>query len=252
MLFLFLIPKNAFIFFLINFYFNIIYDIVPFINNILILLCVFSIIIGTFGALAQKELKKLLAYSSIVNLGYIIIILTTFSAYSTIYCIYYILCYAINLVIFFVIIFSLQKIQNFIEYNLTNLNQLKVLYKIKPLLAFIFLITIFAIAGLPPFGAFYAKYLVLLDLIGVKAYFVTFILLLISIISCFYYIRITKILFFDKTFIISKNENFLIQQNLNTYYFSNIKNKIYQIYFFISFFFIFNILQCFYPFYLLN
>lgn len=252
MLFLFLIPKNAFIFFFINFYFNVIYDLVPYITDILVILCFFSITIGTFGALAQKDIKKLLAYSSIVNLGYIIIILTNFSFYSIIYSIYYILCYAANLLNFFSIIFCLQKIQNYIEYNITNLSQLKILYKIKPILSFILLINIFSIAGLPPFGAFYAKYFILLEMVDTKAYFLVFLILIISILSSFYYIRIIKISFFDKIFTLSKNEIFIIQQNLISSSTKSLKYKMYLTYFLISFFFIFNILQCFYPFYILN
>lgn len=212
-------------------------------NPLISIFAILSILIGTFGALYQKTIKKLLAFSSIVNLGYIIIILTTLSSYSLLYCIGYIFIYLINLVSFFLIIFFLQNIYGFKELSITYISQLSCLFKFKPALSILFAVFIFSIAGLPPFGGFFAKYFILTDLVANHFYLTTLVILLISVLSTFYYIRLIKILFFNKVLIDFSNNSNFFSNNLN---FSRSNNSNLIIYNLILLFFI-NIIVIFYP-----
>jgi NADH-quinone oxidoreductase subunit N len=245
-LFLFLIPKISFIFIFINFYINIFFDLSIYINNFLILFCIISILIGTFGAIMQNNIKKLLAFSSIVNLGYIILILTTITNYSIIYALTYCIIYFINLFSFFFIILITKKILGFQELNLIYISQLSNIFKINPLFAFIISIIIFSIAGLPPFGGFYTKYFILLDLINTKSYLIVLFILLLSVISTFYYIRIIKIIFFNKNLVLNKEYYFNFQNNTLLFNYKN-KNFIFYSLILILILVVLNILICFYP-----
>lgn len=246
MLFLFLIPKISFIFLFINFYLNIFFEISIYLNDILIIFCFLSILIGTFGALIQNTIKKLLAFSSIVNLGYIVLIFTTLTNFSISYSLVYCFIYFLNLFSFFLILILSKKILGFKELNITYISQLSNLYKINPILGCLFAIIIFSIAGLPPFGGFYTKYFILLDLINVKLYFIVLFILLLSVISTFYYIRIIKIIFFNRSLII--NTNYFNEFQNNTLFFNSKNiNLIFFLLNILIFFILSNILICFYP-----
>jgi NADH-quinone oxidoreductase subunit N len=194
----------------------------------------------------QNNIKKLLAFSSIVNLGYIILILTTVTNYSIIYAITYCIIYFINLFSFFFVILITKKILGFQELNLVYISQLSNIFKINPAFAFIISIIIFSIAGLPPFGGFYTKYFILLDLINIKAYFVVLFILLLSVISTFYYIRIIKIIFFNKNLVLNKEYYFNFQNNTLLFNYKN-KQHIFHCLTLILVLIILNILLCFYP-----
>jgi NADH-quinone oxidoreductase subunit N len=194
----------------------------------------------------QNNIKKLLAFSSIVNLGYIILILTTITNYSIIYALTYCIIYFINLFSFFFIILITKKILGFQELNLIYISQLSNIFKINPLFAFIISIIIFSIAGLPPFGGFYTKYFILLDLINTKSYLIVLFILLLSVISTFYYIRIIKIIFFNKNLVLNKEYYFNFQNNTLLFNYKN-KNFIFYSLILILILVVLNILICFYP-----
>ena len=244
--FLFLIPKASFIFILINFYYNVFANAIITINSLFIFLAVLSILVATFCALMQKTIKKLLAFSSIVNVGYLLLLITTFSAYSIIYIISYLIVYFLNLITFFIFLLTLKKIVGYYEINITYISQLSNLFKINPLISISLAISIFSIAGLPPFGGFYTKYFILIDLINNKYYTVVIILLLLSIVSTFYYIRIIKILFFNKN--LNNNLNYYLNYNNNTIIMNKKNvNTIYCILIIGFSLIIVNIFLCFYP-----
>jgi NADH-quinone oxidoreductase subunit N len=246
MLFLFLIPKISFIFIFINLYLNVFFEISIYLNNFLILFCFLSIVIGSLGALMQHNIKKLLAFSSIVNLGYILLIFTTITNYSIVYGICYCIVYFLNLFSFFFLIIILKKIVGVKELNLTYISQLSNIFKINPIFAFLISIIIFSIAGLPPFGGFYTKYFILLDLVNVKLYFVVLLILILSVISTFYYVRIIKTIFFNKN--LSKNNSYFLDFQNNTLLYTNKNiNLIFYTLNIVLFLVFINVILCFYP-----
>jgi len=79
-----------------------------------------------------------------------------------------------------------------------NINELSGLSKNNPVLAFGFLIILFSLAGIPPLAGFFAKFYVFMAVLEVKMYMLAVIGLLTTVISAFYYLRIIKIIYFDK------------------------------------------------------
>lgn len=187
------IPKASLIFFLLRFidlFFNQIGDW----YLIFILSSVLSIFIGTFGALFQFKIKRLIAYSAIGHIGFIILGLSSFTYINYIASIFYIFIYVFLNLGFFAILIVLRK-QNWLE--IKTIFDLTVLSKNNKILSVFLALNLFSIAGIPPLMGFFSKLFILNVLILNEFYFSTFIILILSVISVFYYIRLIKLLFFD-------------------------------------------------------
>ena len=91
-------------------------------------------------------------------------------------------------------ILMMKRENNFLE----NINDLSGLSKNHPLLALSFLITLFSLAGIPPLAGFFAKFYIFMAVIESKMYVLAIIGLLTTVVSAFYYLRIVKIIYFDK------------------------------------------------------
>jgi NADH-quinone oxidoreductase subunit N len=163
--------------------------------------------------LAQRSIKRFLAFSSIVNLGYLLILLSTLSAYNIVFAFAYLISYFINLIVLFILILLLNKFTGYKELKITEINQLSNIFKTNPVIAILFAIVLFSIGGLPPFGGFYTKYFILVDLANNSLFFIIFLMLILSIVSTFYYIRIIKIIFFNKELLDNKTEFYYKNQN---------------------------------------
>jgi NADH-quinone oxidoreductase subunit N len=79
-----------------------------------------------------------------------------------------------------------------------NINELSGLSKNHPMLAFSFLIILFSLAGIPPMAGFFAKFYIFMEVINVKMYYLAIIGLITTVVSAFYYLRIIKIIYFDR------------------------------------------------------
>jgi proton-translocating NADH-quinone oxidoreductase chain N len=164
---------------------------------------VFSIFLGTFFSLRQKRLKRLLVYSSIAQVGFIVssCSLNTFGGFSS--SLFYICVYMItSLVIWgFFLSFHYNQYQFFSFYNNTVsslfLTTFSGLYKYNIFWSVCCALSLFSIAGIPPLTGFIAKLFVLFYLIDSSYIFTSVLIILISSVSVFYYIRVIKILFFE-------------------------------------------------------
>lgn len=187
------IPKASLIFFLLRFidlFFNQIGDW----YLIFILSAILSIFIGTLGAIFQFKIKRLIAYSAIGHIGFIILGLSSFTYINYIASVFYIFIYvALNLG-FFSILIALRK-HNWLEVK--TIFDLSVLSKNNKILSVFLALNLFSIAGIPPLMGFFSKLFILNVLILNEFFFSTFIILILSVIGVFYYIRLIKILFFD-------------------------------------------------------
>lgn len=187
------IPKVSLIFFFIRF-------IDLYLNEIgnwyliFIISAILSIFIGTFGAIFQFKLKRLIAYSAIGHIGFIILGLSSFTYINYISSIFYIFIYVSLNLCFFAILIALRK-QNWLE--IKTIFDLNVLSKNNKILSVFLALNLFSIAGIPPLMGFFSKLFILNVLILNEFFFSTFIILILSVISVFYYIRLIKILFFD-------------------------------------------------------
>ena len=187
------VPKVAGLAVLIKFMF------IPFSNilsewqTIIIFISIASMILGAIAAIGQKNIKRLLAYSSIGHVGYALAGVATGNVSGYQSAIVYISIYVIMNIGIFSCLFLLKKDGEYKE----NISDLSGVSKKHPLLAISFLIILFSLAGIPPLGGFFAKFYVFSAVIEQKMYALAIIGLLTTVISAFYYLKIIKIIYFD-------------------------------------------------------
>ncbi|MCA0403700.1 MAG: NADH-quinone oxidoreductase subunit N, partial [Proteobacteria bacterium] len=166
---------------------------------LLITMALLSTGLGNLLAVSQTNIKRLLAYSAISHAGYVLfgIIAGTSEGYSA--ALYYILIYALMSAAAFGLITLLSR--NNIE--IEAVEDLRGLNKRNPWLAFMMLIVMFSMAGVPPTVGFFTKLLVLKALVDVHLTWVAILGLIFAVIGAYYYLRIVKVMYFDD----AKEEN---------------------------------------------
>jgi NADH-quinone oxidoreductase subunit N len=157
----------------------------------------FSILFGAIGGLFQIKLKRLFAYSTIANVGFILLGFSLFNLIGCFSAFFYLFFYIIFLITFFSILLCLKRSNNSIE--LKKISDLKNLFIINPTLSLIFALTLFSFAGIPPLAGFFIKMFLFFSLLTNQLFFISIFLILVSGISCFYYIRLIKIMFFSNS-----------------------------------------------------
>ena len=191
------VPKVAGLAVLIKFMF------IPFSNiltewqTIIIFISIASMILGAIAAIGQKNIKRLLAYSSISHIGYALAGVATgvISGYQS--AIVYITIYVIMNIGAFSCLYLLKKDGEYKE----NISDLSGISKKQPILAFSFLVILFSLAGIPPLGGFFAKFYIFTSVLEQKMYALAIIGLLTTVISAFYYLKIIKTIYFDDSLI---------------------------------------------------
>ena len=178
------------------------------ISPALIVFGLLSIIVGSIGAIYQRKLKRLAAYSSIGHMGFILLSLSTGTLSGVHYAILYLFIYVLMSICFFTILISVQRGKNY--KRLEYLTDLLYLNDFSPVISMIFAIVLFSMAGVPPLLGFWSKFYVLSTIIDQGMFYIALAVILLSSISAFYYIRLIKVIFFEKT---KKTANF---HNVNT------------------------------------
>lgn len=162
-------------------------------QGMLIILSVLSMILGNVIAIAQSNLKRLLAYSTISHVGFIMLGLLAGNQEGYSAAMFYTLTYALmSLGGFGVIILLARK-----GFEADNINDLKGLSQRSPWFAFIMLIVVFSMAGVPPTVGFWAKLAVLKAVVNIDMLWLALVAVFFSIIGIFYYLRIVKVMYFD-------------------------------------------------------
>ena len=165
------------------------------ININLILFCsIISIIIGILGAINQTKVKRLLAYSSISNIGFIVLGFNLFSMESYQVGFFYLSTYILtSLLIFFIfILLSLDK-----DYYIIELGGIQHSNKA---ISVCLLILFLSLAGIPPLLGFMTKWFILWNLFNREFLFCTILVVFFSVLGAFYYLRLVKIIYFQKSF----------------------------------------------------
>ncbi len=161
---------------------------------ILIILAVVSMAIGNITAIAQTNIKRMLAYSTIAHIGFLLLGIIAGSHLGYAASMFYVITYALmSMGAFGIIIFLSQK-----NFESDNLDDIKGLSDRNPWFAFIMLILMFSLSGVPPFLGFWAKWFVLKELIASGYVWVAAAAVFFSIIGAYYYLRIVKLMYFDK------------------------------------------------------
>ena len=173
---------------------------VPFLNlidqwqMILIFLSIASMIFGAIAAIGQTNLKRLIAYSSIGHVGYILAGLATGSNDGIQNSVIYITIYILMNLGLFSCLLMMKRNNKYFE----DIEDLSGLSKNHPLLSLSLLLILFSLAGIPPLAGFFAKFYIFKSVIEQSMYFLAIVGLLSTVVAAFYYLRIIKIMYFDK------------------------------------------------------
>ncbi len=188
------LPKMAVFIVFIKLYFIPFYALSYIWSDILIFVGILSIVIGSIFALTQDNIKRLLAYSAISNIGFIILALGLVSKSGLYASLYYTIIYSFTALASFGIITHITSNSNGVE----NISDLAGLSKTHPYFAILLLITMLSSAGIPPLIGFHAKLMVVQALIDSNYIFLTIIVVLMTVISAYYYLRIIKTVYFEE------------------------------------------------------
>ena len=172
-------------------------------QQMLVILSLLSMAIGNITAIAQTNLKRMLAYSTISHMGFMLLgllsgvvggnWLNAADAYAA--AMFYTIAYVLmSLGSFGMLVFLSQK-----GFECENLEDLKGLNRRHPWFAFIMLLLMFSLAGVPPTVGFYAKLAVLSAAVNAGQIWLAVVAVLFSLIGAFYYLRIVKLMYFDET-----------------------------------------------------
>ena len=158
----------------------------------LIIMAVLSLAIGNVTAIAQTNLKRMLAYSTISHMGFLLLGVLSGSNDGYASAMFYVVVYVLmSLGTFGMILLSRA------GFEADNLDDFKGLNARSPWYAFIMLLLMFSMAGVPPMVGFYAKLSVLWAVIDAGYLWLAVVAVLFSLIGAFYYLRIVKLMYFD-------------------------------------------------------
>ena len=191
-----LVPKVGLLSGFVKLIWGIFYNIHPVCYEFIGFIGVSSMLFGTMGALWQSKIKRLLAYSSIVNMGYLMmpLIILTYSGVVSFFL--YLIIYEYTLLNIFCIVLGLR------GYILGRVVKLIVglgyLLKNRYLVCVCLLVSVLSLGGIPPMAGFYGKLGLLFALLDVQGYLACLFVILFSIVSSIYYLRIIRIVFFTR------------------------------------------------------
>lgn len=163
-------------------------------QQMLVIMAVLSIVIGNITAIAQTNLKRMLAYSTISHVGFILYGLMSASMNGFVYAMFYVVSYVLMTLAGFGIILLLSRK----GFEADQLDDLKGLNQRSPWHAFLMLIVMFSMAGVPPTLGFYAKFSVLQAALEAGYLWLVVFAVLMAVIGAFYYLRIIKLMYFDE------------------------------------------------------
>ena len=195
------VPKLAIFVLLLRIFYYSFYGFIDSWRNLIVLVLIFSIIVGSFGGLEQKKLKSLLVYSTISHMGYSLIAFSSGTFESLQMLLSYLIVYSFSGLCIWSIFVSTRLKNNHFQKQNKDLTDLVLLGKSNYVLAIFMTTVLFSIAGFPPMIGFLVKMGVFLSALESSMYFVALISILCSVVGTFYYIRLIKILYFEKVLV---------------------------------------------------
>ena len=171
-------------------------------QQMLTVLAVLSMAIGNITAIAQSNIKRMLAYSTISHMGFMLLGLlsgvsagsTSFSADAYSSAMFYSVTYVLTTLGTFGVIMLLARA----GFEAENLDDFKGLNRRNPWFAFVMLILMFSLAGIPPMVGFYAKLAVLQAVLHTQQVWLAVTAVVLSLVGAFYYLRVVKLMYFDE------------------------------------------------------
>ena len=188
------LPKFASLIFLFRIYHELNISKIDSLHYIFQIVCAISLLVGVYGAITQKIIKRLLAFSSINHIGFMLLAIMSYQYMSEGTIFFYLIIYLITTFGVFSVILNLRTSEGEITL-LTGLNGLKASSRSKAISMLVFL---FSLAGIPPFAGFFAKFFILSASINEGFYILSVIAVISSVIAAFYYLSVIKNMFFNE------------------------------------------------------
>jgi NADH-quinone oxidoreductase subunit N len=163
-------------------------------QQVIWIIAMLSMVIGAFAALAQENIKRLMAYSSIGHMGYALVGLTAGTPEGVRGVLVYLAIYLFMNVGAFAVILAMRQQGRAVE----GIKDLAGLGRTHPLMALAMGIFMFSMAGIPPLAGFFAKFYVFMAAVDAGLIWLAVIGVLTSVVSAFYYLRIVKVMYFDE------------------------------------------------------
>ena len=163
-------------------------------QQIVVFISIASMALGAFAAIGQTNIKRLMAYSSIANIGFALVGLAAGSPEGVRGVVVYMLIYMIMTLGAFACILAMRRRDGPVE----EIADLAGLARTNPAMAFVFAALMFSLAGIPPLAGFFAKYFVFLAAIKAGLFAFAVIAVLLSVVGAYYYVRIVKVMYFDE------------------------------------------------------
>ena len=201
------VPKIAVFIILVKLLGLVFSSLVIFWSDVLVILAILSIIIGNVTAISQTNIKRMLAYSTIANIGFILLSLSIGSFDSFVAAMFYTLTYVITTILAFGILSQLLSNKKPIE----EIKDLEGLAKDNPLVAFMLMVIMLSYIGIPPFLGFHAKLFIIQSLVVSNSIMLSIFAVAMTVIGSYYYLRVIKVMYFDKSKeIITLNSNCIV------------------------------------------
>jgi len=160
----------------------------------LALVAVLSMAIGNITAIAQTNIKRMLAYSTISHMGFLLLGLLAGTPDGYASALFYALVYVLMSMVSFGMLLGLSRA----GFECETLDDLKGLNGRNSWYALLVLLTMFSMAGVPPLAGFYAKFAVIKSIVDIHLYWLAIVAVMMSLIGAFYYLRIVKNVYFDE------------------------------------------------------
>ena len=168
--------------------------IVPQWQQIIVFVSIASMALGSFAAIGQKNIKRLMAYSSIGHMGFALVGLAAGTEQGAQGVLVYIAIYVAMTLGTFAIILAMKRNGQAVE----TISDFSGLSRTNPMLAFFFAMFLFSLAGIPPLAGFFAKFYVFLAAIKAGLFTLAVIGVVTSVVGAFYYLTIIKVMYFDE------------------------------------------------------
>lgn len=169
-------------------------DIVGQWQQVIIVLAVLSMVVGSLGALVQSNIKRLMAYSSIANMGYALVPLAAGTIAGVQGMLIFMTIYIITVIGVFATILQMRLRNGMVE----KISDLSGLSKSNPGIAAVFTLLLFSLIGIPPLAGFFGKWFAFSPAVDAGLIWLVVVALIASVVSAFYYIRVIKTMWFDE------------------------------------------------------
>ncbi len=163
-------------------------------QQVIVAAALMSMALGAFAALRQNNIKRLMAYSSIGNVGYVLLGLASGTEKGIQSVVFYLAIYMVMTLGVFAVILLMKRKEIMVE----EVSDLSGLGRSHPMMALAMLIFMFSLAGIPPMAGFWGKLYIFMAAVEAKLFWPAILGVLASVVASYYYLRIVKVMYFDE------------------------------------------------------